>query len=76
VIVVAAAVLGALLRLWFGHGLGGELYRLDAALSRGEAVLVLEVDNGRIGEVERGVKSRHPEVSVLGTDPEGTPPFP
>jgi hypothetical protein len=76
VIVVAGAVGGAVLRLWFGHGLSGELYRLDAALRRGEAVVVLDVDDGRVGEVERKVKSRHPEVSVLGTDPEGTPPFP
>lgn len=67
---------GAVFRLWAANGLGGQAHRLDEALRRGEGVLVVEVDDGRVEEVERRVKSRHPDVSVLGTDPRGAPPFP
>jgi len=76
VLMVAAGAGGAVFRLWIGKGPGGELYQLEDALKRGETVMVLEIDDGRVGEVESKVKSRHPEVSVLGTDPQGTPPFP
>ena len=67
---------GAVFRLWIGSGPGGELYRLDDALRRGESVIVIEVDDGQVEQVENTVKSRHPDVSVLGTDPRGVPPFP
>lgn len=76
VLIVAGAAAGAVLRLWKGNGPGGELYRLDDALGRGETVMVLDVDDGGISAVESKVKSRHPGVAVLGTDPQGTPPFP
>jgi hypothetical protein len=76
VLMIAAGAAGAVLRLWIRKGPAGELYQLEDALNRGETVMVLEVDDGRVGEVERKVKIRHPEVSVLGTDPQGTPPFP
>jgi hypothetical protein len=76
VIVVVAATAGAVFRLWFATSPSGEIYRLDEALRSGEDVMVLDIEEGRIGELERKVKSRHPEVAVLGTDPGGTPPFP
>jgi hypothetical protein len=76
VLIVLGGGGGAIFRLWIGSGPGGQLYRLDDALRRGEAVVVLEVDDGRVEEVEHRVKSRHPDVSVLGTDPRGVPPFP
>jgi len=76
VLLVVGAGGGAVFRLWIGKGPGGELYRLDDALRRGETVLVVDVDDGWVDEVERRVKSRHPNVSVLGTDPRGVPPFP
>jgi len=77
VLVVAGGAGGAVLRLWQGNGPGGgELYRLDDALARGETVMVLEVDDATISAVESKVKARHPGVAVLGTDPHGTPPFP
>lgn len=76
VLMVALAVGGALSRLWFGHGLAGELYRLDDAMRHGNTVMVVDVDRNRVAEIETNVKQRHPEVAVLGTDAEGTPPFP
>lgn len=75
-IIVVGAVGGALSRSWFGHGLDGVLSRLDAAFRQGQLVMVIELDKTRVVEVERAITSRHPQVAVLGTDIEGTPPFP
>lgn len=76
VLMVVGGAGGAIFRLWIGNGPGGGLYRLDEALKRGETVLMIEVNDEQTGEVERKVKSRHPDVSVLGTDPQAAPPFP
>ena len=76
VLVAALGLGGALSRLWFGHGLAGELYRLDDAMRHGNAVIVVDVARERIAEVESHIKDRHPDVAVLGTAAEGTPPFP
>lgn len=76
VLMIAFGIGGAMSRLWFGHGLAGELYRLDDAMRHGSAVIVLQVDEGRIPALEQGLKQRHPALGVLGTDAEGTPPFP
>jgi hypothetical protein len=76
VLVIAFAIGGALFCLWFGHGLAGELYRLDDAIRDGEVVLVLEVEDGHSAEIGRLIKRRHPDVAVLGADAGGTPPFP
>ena len=75
-IIVTVAAGGALSRLWFGHGLGGALFRLDAALRQGQLLMVIELDRARVAEVEQAITSRHSQVAVLGTDIEGTPPFP
>lgn len=76
VLIVVGGAGGVFFRLWVGKGPGGELYRLDDVLRRGETVMMIEVDDARVDEVEKRVKSRHPDVSVLGTDPRGVPPFP
>lgn len=76
VLVTAFGIGGALSRLWFGHGLAGELYRLDDAMRHGNAVMVLEVDRERVAPLESSLSQRHPALAVLGTDAEGTPPFP
>jgi hypothetical protein len=75
-LIAALGIGGALSRRWFGHGLSGELYRLDSVMRAGHAVMVLDVDNGRMAELKRSLAQRHPELAVLGTDAEGTPPFP
>jgi hypothetical protein len=75
-IVVATGAGGALSRLWFGHGLGGELSHLDGALRQGLMVMVLDVEKARLAELEHMVSTRYPRVAVLGTGADGTPPFP
>ena len=76
VLIVTGGVGGAIFRLWIGRGAAKDLCLLEDALKRGEGVMVLDIDDSRVKEIEARVKSRHPEVSVLGTDPQGTPPFP
>lgn len=46
------------------------------ALSRGEMLIAAKVDDERVGEVERQIAERHPEMLMLGPDPAGSPPFP
>lgn len=71
VLMVTFGIGGAVFRLWMGSGPAGELYRLDDALKRGETVMVLELDDGELDQVERSVKQRHPELSLLSTDRNG-----
>jgi hypothetical protein len=78
----------SLLAFFLGLAVGGGFGMLHArianqevaaqadALSDGELVVVLELDQATSGEVEDRIKARHPEVAVLGSDPAGTPPFP
>ncbi|AGA90195.1 hypothetical protein Thimo_1401 [Thioflavicoccus mobilis 8321] len=47
-----------------------------AALERGELLMVLALGDSEVGRIEQRITTRHPEVSVLGTDAAGTPPFP
>lgn len=75
-LVVASGVGAALLRVWFGYGPDVEMYRLEETLQRGDAVMVLDLKTARIAAVERFVKERHPQVRILGTDTQGSPPFP
>ena len=74
-LVIAFGVVGVLLRLWAGHGLAGELYRLDDAIRQGDVVMVLEVDDERARSIGQGLKARHPRLAVLGTHTEGAPPL-
>jgi len=75
-LVLALGIGSALSRYWYGHGISGDLYGLDDALQRGATVVVVDAERHRAVEMGRAVKNRHPEVAVLGTDTEGTPPFP
>jgi hypothetical protein len=72
VLMVTFGIGGAVIRLWMGSGPAGELYRLDDALKRGETVMVLELDDGELDQVERSIKHRHPELSLLNTERNGT----
>lgn len=71
---LAGALLGMMLALWGSRG--REVRELEDALLRGEAVMVVGLEAGEVGRVERQLKSAHPELLILGTDPSGTPPFP
>lgn len=76
VVMVAGGVVGAVYTLWIGGGPGGELYRLEDAIKKGETVMVIETDDDRVSDVLNKINTWHPDVLVLGTDPVGSPPFP
>jgi hypothetical protein len=46
------------------------------ALRDGELLLAVDVDDADVGEFERRINARHPEMLVLGADAAGSPPFP
>jgi hypothetical protein len=71
---VAGALVGMMLGLWGSRG--REVRELEDALLRGEAVMVVGLEAEEVARVERQLKSAHPELLILGTDPSGTPPFP
>lgn len=71
---IGGAAVGATSRR--DRSLEDELQPLRARVRRGDAVIVADVPDARLGEIEREIKARHPEVRVQGTDPRGSPPFP
>jgi hypothetical protein len=77
IMLLAGSLLGALSAFWRDMPEGaGELRRLRKELRRDDVVMLMDLPEGRLGEVEQQVKSRHPQVRVKGTDPAGSPPFP
>jgi hypothetical protein len=46
------------------------------ALRDGELLLAVDVDDAEVGQFERRINARHPEMLVLGADAAGSPPFP
>lgn len=71
---IAGAALGASTAAWRGYP--RELRPLRAELRWEDAVMRLEVPDARLEEIQKGIKGRHPEIRVKGTDPVGSPPFP
>jgi hypothetical protein len=53
-----------------------EVARRQGGLSRGETVLMMDVQDAKAPQIEQNLSRKHPEIAVLGTDPAGTPPFP
>jgi hypothetical protein len=73
-VTLAGAAIGAVSTMW--RGASRELHRLQGELREDDVVMVMDLPEARLGEMERKVKSRHPEIRVKGTDPAGSPPFP
>lgn len=73
---IVAAALGGLIRLWWLRVRSAPLDPQRKALSDGELVISLIVDDDRLGSVQPALAKRHPELMILGSDPAGTPPFP
>lgn len=71
---IAGAALGAVTATWRGDP--RELGPLRSELRREDVVMLLHVPDERLEDVQKGIKGRHPEVRVKGTDPAGSPPFP
>jgi hypothetical protein len=65
---------------------GWQWYRIDRtraplaaqqqSLSRGDLMIVADVEQSALGQVESRLAEQHPEVLLLGPDPAGSPPFP
>ena len=73
-VTVAGAALGAGLAYW--HDYPAELKPLGEELAIDDVVMTLDLPDERLGQVEKTIKARHPELKVKGTDPGGSPPFP
>jgi hypothetical protein len=73
-VTLAGAAIGAITAWW--RDLPRELRRLRSELNEDDVVMLIDLPEARLGEVERQVESRYPEIRIKGTDPAGTPPFP
>jgi hypothetical protein len=73
-VTVAGAAAGAATAPWRAYP--RKLRPLRPEVGRADVVMELQVPDGRLESVAKGVKRRHPEVRVKGTDPAGSPPFP
>lgn len=75
-LILLGAAAGALWLLLRNSAVNRDVAPQTMSLSRGEVVIVLQLDDADIPRVEERIQQRHPEVLVLGADPAGTPPFP
>jgi hypothetical protein len=73
-VTLVGAAIGAMTTLW--RDLPRELRRLRSELHEDDVVMLIDLPEARLGEVERQIESRYPEIRIKGTDPAGTPPFP
>jgi len=79
-VVVALAAGGAVLGAWFASMIGSSapsrrLRRFEAAMARGEYLLMVDVPNTRIEEIEALLERRHPAGHFEGLEP-NVPAFP
>jgi len=79
-VVVLVAGLGAVFGTWGSSMIGSStpsrrLKRFEAALARGEYLLMVDVPRGRIQEIEAMLEARHPEGHSEGMEP-NIPAFP
>jgi len=79
-IVGALAALGSLFGAWASSMIGASapsrrLRRFEAAIGRGEILLMVDVPHQRVEEIEALLKERDPEAHLEGQDP-NVPMFP
>ncbi|MBL8320163.1 MAG: DUF1269 domain-containing protein [Burkholderiaceae bacterium] len=79
-VVGALAAFGSLFGTWSASMIGAStpsrrLQRFDAALQRGEILMLVDVPRGRAGEIETLLGGRHPEGHSEGREP-NIPAFP
>lgn len=79
-VVGAMAAFGSLFGTWSASMIGAStpsrrLTRFDAALQRGEILLMVDVPRGREAEIETLLSRRHPEAHSEGREP-NIPAFP
>lgn len=78
--VLAISLLGAGLGAWassmIGAGVGSRrLKEFEAAIERGELLVMVDVPRERVETIEAAIRKHHPEAECAGTDPT-IPPFP
>jgi len=78
--VVAMALAGAGFGAWMSTMVGVDLpntriEKFEAAIAKGELLMMVDVPRERVEEIEELVRSHHPEVDVSGADPT-IPAFP
>lgn len=79
-VVAILGVLGALIGAWSSSLIGisvpsHRLKRFEAAVERGEILLMVDVPSLRVREIEDLLRASHPEAHLEGEDPD-TPVFP
>lgn len=79
-VVAILGVLGALLGAWSSSLIGisvpsHRLKRFEAAIERGEILLMVDVSGLQVKEIEDLLRASHPEAHLEGEDPD-TPVFP
>ena len=78
--VLTTALLGAGMGAWLSSMIGADtpntrLTRFEAAVERGQVLMLVDVPKIRVEEIEHLVKKHHPEADVKGTEPT-IPAFP
>jgi hypothetical protein len=78
--VLALSLAGAGLGAWWSSMIGAStgnrrLKDFEAAIERGEFLMMVDVPKERVEEIEELVKKHHPEAECEGTEP-FMPPFP
>jgi hypothetical protein len=79
-VLLASALAGAGVGAWLGGMVGmnvgnTRLQAFEAAIERGELLILVDVPFAKVDEITERVKSRHPEAELEGTEPT-VPPFP
>jgi uncharacterized membrane protein len=73
---LAGAGAGALMSSLVGLGIGDRrIKQFQDAIEKGEFLMMVDVPRRRVEEIERVVRSHHPEAECEGTEPT-IPPFP
>lgn len=73
-IALAGAGVGGLMSSMVGSGIGNRrIEQFQAAIDKGELLMMVDVPRDRLEEIEAAVKKHHPEVECEGTDPHTFP---
>ncbi len=73
-ITLAGAGMGGLMSSMVGSSIGNRrIEKFQAAMEKGEFLVLIDVPRGRVEEIEAIVKKHHPEAECEGTDPHTFP---
>ncbi len=73
-ITLAGAGMGGLMSSMVGSSIGNRrIEKFQAAMEKGEFLVMIDLPRGRVEEIEAIVKKHHPEAECEGTDPHTFP---